>query len=112
MKKIEAIIRPEKLGLVRAAITAVGYEGLNITDVRGHGKQKGLTQQYRGQTFNVDILPKVKIELVTTDASVQKLVTAITEAARTGAVGDGKIFISTIDDAVRIRTGESGDKAL
>ncbi len=112
MKKIEAIIRPDKLGAVRAAIAEAGYGGLTISDVRGHGKQKGLKQQYRGTTYTLDIIPKVKIEIVTADASVQRIVSAIVDAARTGEIGDGKIFIYPVDDAVKVRTGETGDKAL
>ena len=112
MKKIEAIIRPERLGPVRKAIEEVGYQGLTISDVRGHGTQRGITQQFRGTTYTVDILPKVRLELVVPDASVAKLLKAIVDAARTNAVGDGKIFVSTIDDAVRVRTGETGEKAL
>ena len=112
MKKIEAIIRPERLGPVRKAIEEVGYQGLTISDVRGHGTQRGITQQFRGTTYTVDILPKVRLELVVPDASVPKLLKAIVDAARTNAVGDGKIFVSTIDDAVRVRTGETGEKAL
>lgn len=112
MKKIEAIIRPEKLGNVKAAITEVGYSGITISDVRGHGNQKGLKQQYRGSSYTVDILPKVKIEIVVVDASAEQIVDSIIEAAHTGAIGDGKIFVSTIDEAIRVRTGERGDKAL
>lgn len=112
MKKIEAIIRPEKLGAVRAAIAEVGYTGITISDVRGHGNQKGLKQQYRGVSYVVDILPKVKIEMVATDALVEQILKAVTEAAYTGAIGDGKIFVSTIDDVIRVRTGERGDRAL
>ena len=112
MKKIEAIIRPERIGPVRKAIEEVGYQGLTITDVRGHGTQRGITQQFRGTTFTVDILPKIKLELVVPDASVPKLLKAITEAARTNQVGDGKIFVTTVDDAMRVRTGETGEKAL
>ena len=112
MKKIEAIIRPDRLPFVRQAIEEVGYPGLTITDVRGHGAQRGVTQQYRGTTFTVDILPKTKIELVVPDEAVPRLVQAIAEAARTGAVGDGKIFTIPVDDALRVRTGETGDVAL
>jgi nitrogen regulatory protein P-II 1 len=112
MKKIEAIVRPEKAGAVRAAITAAGYTGITVSEVRGHGNQKGLKQQYRGVEYTVDLLPKVKIEIVVADTSAKAIVDAIADAARTGAIGDGKIFISTIEDVVRVRTGESGDKAL
>lgn len=112
MKKIEAIIRPERLGAVRAAVGAVGYEGLTISDVRGHGRQRGVQEQYKGTAFTVDILPKIKIEMVTGDDSVPALVAAIKDAAYTGVTGDGKIFVSTMDDAIRVRTGESGMAAL
>ncbi len=112
MKKIEAIIRPERLSIVRKALEEVGYPGLTITDVRGHGAQKGAVQHFRGTEFVVDVLHKTKIELVVTDAAVDRLVKVITEHARTGSVGDGKIFVWTIDEAVRVRTGASGDEAL
>lgn len=112
MKKIEAIIRPEKLGAVRTALVEAGYGGITISEVHGHGNQKGLTQQYRGLSYTTDILPKVKVEIVVDDAMAQKIVSAIVDAARTGSIGDGKIFVSTIDDAIRVRTGEAGDKAL
>ena len=112
MKKIEAIFRPERLPVVRKALLEAGYDGLTITDVRGHGSQKGLEQMYRGEKFFVDILPKVKVELVVPDAAASKIVKAIVEGARTGAIGDGKVFVSNIEDAVRVRTGESGEKAI
>ena len=112
MKMIVAILRPERLPFVRRAIEEVGYQGLTLTDVRGHGAQKGITQQYRGTTFTVDILQKIKLELVVQDQSVEKLVKAIADAARTGAVGDGKIFTLPVDDAMRVRTGETGNIAL
>jgi nitrogen regulatory protein P-II 1 len=112
VKKIEAIIRPDRVGVVRAAITEAGYSGITITEVRGHGIQKGIAQQYRGVSYTTDILPKAKLEVVVPDGSVKKLVTAIMDAARTGNIGDGKIFVSTVDEVYRVRTGESGDKAL
>jgi nitrogen regulatory protein P-II 1 len=112
MKKIEAIIRPEKLGNVRAAIAEAGYSGLTVWEVRGHGKQKGLKQQFRGTPYTVDVLPKIKIEIITDDDSVKKIVDAIIQSARTGTIGDGKIFISTIDDAITVRTGATGNEAL
>ncbi len=112
MKKVEAIIRPDKLGSVKAAIAAVGYGGLTITQVQGHGKQKGVKEMYRGVEYTVDVLQKVKIEIVVPDADVEKIIDAVVGAGRTGSVGDGKIFISDIRDAVRVRTGERGDKAL
>ena len=112
MKKIEAIIRPERLSIVRKALEDVGYPGLTITDVRGHGAQKGAVQHFRGTEFVVDVLPKVKIELVVSDDAVGRLVKVITEHAQTGSVGDGKIFVWTIDQAYRVRTGATGDEAL
>ena len=112
MKKIEAIVRPEKAGAVRAAITEAGYSGITISEVRGHGNQKGLKQQYRGVEYTVDLLPKVKIEIVVADESEKKIVDAISDAARTGAIGDGKIFIWDVQNVVRVRTGETGDVAL
>ena len=112
MKKIEAIIRPEKLNEVRKAIEAVGYPGLTITEAEGHGKQKGLTQQWRGETYRVEFLPKVKLEIVVGEADVDKITQAIIKAAKTGSVGDGKIFVSDVRDVIKIRTGERGDAAI
>ncbi len=112
MKKIEAIIRPEKLDEVRKAIEAVGYPGITITEAEGHGKQKGLTQQWRGETYRVAFLPKVKLEIVIADSDLEETIQAITKAARTGAVGDGKIFVSDVRDVIRIRTGERGEGAI
>ena len=112
MKKIEAIVRPEKLDEVRKAIEAVGYPGLTITEAEGHGKQKGLVQQWRGETYRVEFLPKVKLEIVVGDADVDRIVQAVIKAAKTGAVGDGKIFVSDVRDVIKIRTGERGEAAL
>lgn len=114
MRKIEAIIRPEKLEEVRKAIEAVGYPGITITEAEGHGKQKGVVQQWRGETYRVDFLPKVKLEIVAGDSDAERIVQAIIKTARTngGAVGDGKIFVSEVRDAIRIRTGERGEAAL
>lgn len=112
MKKIEAVIRPEKLDEVRKAIESVGYPGITITEAEGHGKQKGVVQQWRGETYRVDFLPKVKLELVVGDADVERIVQAIIKAAKTGSVGDGKIFVSDVRDAIKIRTGERGESAL
>ena len=112
MKKIEAIIRPTKLDAVCAAFEKVGYPGMMITEIEGHGKQKGLAQQWRGKEYRVGLLPKIKIEVIVKDQDLDKTVKAIREAAYTGEMGDGKIFISTIDDAVRIRTGEQGNLAI
>ena len=112
MRKIEAIIRPEKVDEVRKAIEAVGYPGITMTEAQGHGKQKGVVQQWRGETYRVEFLPKVKMELVVGDADVDRIIQAIIKAAKTGAVGDGKIFVSDVKDAIKIRTGERGEAAL
>ena len=112
MKRIEAIVRPEKVKDVLAGISEVGYSGIMITEIQGHGKQKGLVQQWRGETYKVELLPKVKIEVVVKDSEAAKIAKTIQEHARTGEIGDGKIFISTVDDAIRIRTGETGDQAI
>ena len=112
MKKIEAIIRPEKLDEVKKALEAAGYPGISITQIEGHGKQKGVTQQWRGEIFKVDLLPKTKVEIVVSERDQEKIVSAIQKVAVTGNVGDGKIFVSNVDDAIRIRTGERGEKAL
>jgi nitrogen regulatory protein P-II 1 len=112
MKKIEAIIKPFKLDEVKEALQEVGLQGITVTEAKGFGRQKGHTELYRGAEYVVDFLPKVKIEIVLADELVDKAVEAIQNAARTGRIGDGKIFISTIDQAIRIRTGESGTDAL
>ena len=112
MKKIEAIIRPEKLDTVRKELDKCGYPGIMITEVEGHGKQKGVEQLWRGEKYKVDFLPKIKIEIVAKDGDADRIVATIIQTARTGAVGDGKIFISDVKDAVRIRTGDRGDKAV
>ena len=112
MKKIEAIIRPEKVDEVRASMDKAGYPGVTVSEVEGHGKQKGVTRQWRGETYKVDLLPKVKLEIVVKDAEVEKIVQAILSVAKTGSVGDGKIFVSDVRDAIRIRTGERGDGTL
>src|SRR3989338_9967038 len=112
MKKIEAIVRPEKVDEVRKAIEAVGYPGITITEAQGHGKQKGVVQQWRGETYRVEFLPKVKLELIVGDADVERIIQAIIKSAKTGAVGDGKIFVSDIRDVIKIRTGERGDSAI
>ncbi|MBD3671057.1 MAG: P-II family nitrogen regulator [Gammaproteobacteria bacterium] len=112
MKKIEAIIKPFKLDDVREALSEIGVAGMTATEVKGFGRQKGHTELYRGAEYVVDFLPKVKIEIVVSDSKVDNCVEAITNAARTGKIGDGKIFISTIEGAVRIRTGEQNDEAL
>ncbi len=112
MKKIEAIIRPEKVNIVKEALEELGYPGMTVTEVKGHGIQKGVTEMWRGRVFKVDLLSKVKMEIVVIDADVDRLVQAIAKEARTGNIGDGKIFISSVEDAVRIRTGEAGEKAV
>jgi nitrogen regulatory protein P-II 1 len=112
MKKIEAIIRPEKLDDVLRAIEKAGYSGISLTEIRGHGKQKGRVQQWRGDEYRVTFLPKTKLEIVARNADVEKLKAAIASAAKTGEVGDGKIFVYDIADAYMIRTGASGDEAI
>ena len=112
MKKIEAIIKPFKLDEVKEALQAVGIQGITVTEAKGFGRQKGHTELYRGAEYVVDFLPKVKLETVVPDDLVQKAVDAIQTAARTGRIGDGKIFISSVEQAIRIRTGESGNEAL
>ncbi|MBM4054723.1 MAG: P-II family nitrogen regulator [Planctomycetes bacterium] len=112
MKKIEAIIRPERLSIVKDSLEELGYPGMTVTDVKGHGAQRGITEQWRGRTYRVDLLAKVKVEIVVADQDVDKIVECIKKEAQTGSIGDGKIFISTIDDVHRIRTGESGETAV
>ncbi len=112
MKKIEAIIKPFKLEEVKEALSEVGVQGLTVLEARGFGRQKGHTELYRGAEYVVDFVPKVKIEVVVPDAKLEAAVEAIENAARTGRIGDGKIFVSTIDEAIRIRTGERGDEAV
>lgn len=112
MHKIEAIIRPEKLQTVKAALDELHHGGMTLTEVRGHGVQRGITEQWRGRSFAVEYLTKVKIELVVKDADVDTVIDRIVEAARTGEVGDGKIFVSAISNAIRIRTGERDEAAL
>jgi nitrogen regulatory protein P-II 1 len=112
MKKIEAIIQPHKLDEVKEALVAIGVDGMTISEVRGHGRQKGHTEVYRGQEYKVDLLPKVKIELVVTSARVDEIVRALSGAARSGKVGDGKVFVTDVLDAIRIRNEDRGDAAL
>ena len=112
MKKIEAIIRSEKLDDTRQALSDIGINGITVSEVRGHGRQKGITQQWRGTTYTVDLLPKVKVEMVVTSKNVDKVVDTIVESARTDNIGDGKIFVIPIDEAIRVRTGEKGDDVL
>ncbi len=112
MKKIEAIIKPFKLDEVKEALHEVGIQGITVTEAKGFGRQKGHTELYRGAEYVVDFLPKVKIEVVMEDSLIERAVDAIQSAARTGRIGDGKIFVSTVDDVIRIRTGEAGGDAL
>src|SRR6202171_5286586 len=112
MKKIEAVIKPFKLDDVKEALTGIGVIGMTVSEVRGFGRQKGHTELYRGGEYVVDFLPKVKIELIIEDEMVEKAVEAIRASAHTGRIGDGKIFVSRIDEAIRIRTGERGDAAV
>ena len=112
MKKIEAIIRPEKLEPLRLHLEEIGYPGMMITEIEGHGKQGGVQHQWRGTQYKTAFLPKIKVEIVVQDTRVKKLVAGIIEVCRSGAVGDGKIFIHPVSDAIRIRTKERGEKAV
>lgn len=112
MKLVTAIIKPFKLDDVREALSEIGVRGITVTEVKGFGRQKGHTELYRGAEYVVDFLPKVKLEIVTTDDLLQKCIETITEAARTGKIGDGKIFVSDVEQVVRIRTGEQGEEAI
>ena len=112
MKKIEAIIKPFKLEEVKDALGELGIEGMTVTEVKGFGRQKGHTEIYRGSEYTVDFLPKIKIELVVADADVDEAVEAIVKSAKTGKIGDGKVFVSVIEQAIRIRTEEKGDSAV
>ena len=112
MKKIEAIIKPFKLEEVKDALGEIGIEGMTVTEVKGFGRQKGHTEIYRGSEYTVDFLPKIKIEAVIPDEKVDSAVQAIVKAARTGKIGDGKIFVSKVDEAIRIRTDEKGEQAV
>ena len=112
MKKIVAIIKPFKLDEVREALSSLGVSGLTVTEVKGFGRQKGHTELYRGAEYVVDFLPKVKVELVVADSMVDSALDSIVKAARTGKIGDGKIFVSSVDQVIRIRTGETGEDAI
>ena len=112
MKKIDAIIKPFKLEDAKEALTGIGVEGMTVSEVKGFGRQKGHTELYRGAEYVVDLLPKLKLELVVPDEMAEKVVLALASAARTGRVGDGKIFVFDVNDAIRIRTGERGESAL
>ena len=112
MKKIEAIIKPFKLDDVKEGLTSAGIIGMTVSEVRGFGRQKGHTEMYRGGEYTVDFLPKIKIEIVVPDALADKVVALVTSAARTGSIGDGKVFVEPLEEAFRIRTGERGDNAV
>ncbi|HVJ73655.1 MAG TPA: P-II family nitrogen regulator [Casimicrobiaceae bacterium] len=112
MKKIEAVVKPFKLDEVREALSEIGVTGLTVTEVKGFGRQKGHTELYRGAEYVVDFLPKVKVEVILQDGLVERAIEAIVKAARTGKIGDGKIFVTEVEQVVRIRTGESGEAAI
>jgi nitrogen regulatory protein P-II 1 len=112
MKKIEAIIRPEKLEAVRWALGDVGCSGLMITEIEGHGNQKGIVQQWRGEKYKVELLPKIKVEVVAKDQDIDRIVKTIIDVGRTGEIGDGKIFLYNVENAYKIRTGEKGENAI
>src|SRR5512141_1962371 len=112
MKKNEAIIQPFRVDEVKAALTAIGTEGITISEVRGHGRQKGHTEVYRGAEYKIDLIPKMKLEIVAADARAMQIVESISTAARSGKIGDGKIFVSAIEEVVRIRNGDRGENAL
>jgi nitrogen regulatory protein P-II 1 len=112
MKKIEAIIQPHKLDEVKEALKAAGVDGMTISEVHGHGRQKGHTEVYRGAEYKIDLRPKIKIELVLQDSDLERVIGVLSESARTGKIGDGKIFVSTIEEVYRIRNGERGAGAL
>ena len=112
MKKIIAIIRPDKLEAVKNALEKIGCHGMTVKDVKGRGRQLGVTESYRGRDYRIDLLPKTELEIVTRDSDVEGIIQSIIETAKTGDIGDGKIFISSVEDVIRIRTGERGDKAI
>lgn len=112
MKKITAIVREDRLAMVKDALSDVGYPGMTVTGVKGHGNQKGITEQWRGRTYKTDLISKMQMEMVVADKDVEKIVQCIVKEAKTGNIGDGKIFINPILDVVRIRTGERGEKAV
>jgi nitrogen regulatory protein P-II 1 len=112
MKKIEAVIQPHKLDEVKEALIGIGVDGITISEVRGHGRQKGHTEIYRGAEYKVDLLPKVKLEIFIADPRLEQVIGVLSDSARSGKIGDGKIFVSSIEEAVRIRNGERGENAL
>ena len=112
MKKLEAVIQPHKLDEVKNALTGIGVDGITVSEVRGHARQKGHTEVYRGHEYKIDLLPKVKLEMIVPGTRVEQVIEVLSKAARSGKIGDGKIFVSAIEDAVRIRNGERGETAL
>jgi nitrogen regulatory protein P-II 1 len=112
VKKLEAIVQPFKLDDVKEALLAIGVDGMTLSEVRGHGRQKGHTETYRGQEYNVDLLPKVKVEVVVQDARMEEVMKTMATAARTGKIGDGKIFVYDVAQAIRIRNGDQGESAI
>ncbi len=112
MKKIEAIIRPEKFDMVKVALLHLGYPGMTITEVKGHGNQKGISEMWRGRRFRIDLISKMKIEITAKDDDVEKIVNTIIEESKTGSIGDGKIFVFDVENVYRIRTSESGEAAI
>ncbi len=112
MKKITAIVREDRFSMIKDVLSDIGYPGMTVTEVRGHGNQKGITEQWRGRTYKTDLLKKIQMEMVVADRDVDKIVQCIEREAKTGNIGDGKIFINAIVDVVRIRTGERGEKAV
>ncbi|MFN3531829.1 MAG: P-II family nitrogen regulator [Candidatus Brocadia sp.] len=112
MKKITAIVREDRFAMVKDALSDIGYPGMTVTEVKGHGHQKGITEQWRGRTFKADLIKKIQMEMVVMDKDVENIVQCIVKEAKTGNIGDGKIFISPVENVIRIRTGEKGEKAI
>ncbi len=112
MNKIEAIIRPEKFDIIKDALTELGYSGMSVSEIKGHGNQKGVSEVWRGKRYRVDLLPKIKLEMVVTAEAVDKIVQTIIRESQTGSIGDGKIFVTEVTNVFRIRTGEEGDSAI
>jgi len=112
MKKITAIVREDRLAMIKDALSDIGYPGMTVTEVKGHGKQKGVTEQWRGRTYKTDFIKKIQLEMVVSDKDVEKIIQYIVKEAKTGNIGDGKIFINPIENVIRIRTGERGEKAI
>lgn len=112
MKKIVAIVREDRFSMIKDALLDIGYPGMTITEVRGHGQQKGITEQWRGRTYRTDFIKKIQMEMVVPDKDVDKIIQCIVKEAKTGSIGDGKIFLNPIEDAIRVRTGERGEGAI